>query len=114
MARGYGYIRVSKDPDKEKISPDIQRQLIRRYAKKERLELVEVYGDVDIPSAKINFAGTWQLMADRLDRGDLIITNDASRLGRDGHIRTPSEYNRSLGVTDTLSSQNSGNRKNAT
>ena len=80
--RAYGYIRVSKDPEKEKISPDIQRQLIRRYADKHRIELVEIYGDVDIPSAKIDFAGTWQIMVDQLERGDLIITNTASRLGR--------------------------------
>lgn len=83
MNRAYGYIRVSKDPDKEKLSPDIQRQLIRKYAKKERLELVEVYGDVDVPSAKIALAGTWARMVDQLEPGDLIITNEVTRLGRD-------------------------------
>jgi|GEM_PF-2075927 len=83
MNRAYGYIRVSKDPDKEKLSPDIQRQLIRKYAKKERLELVEVYGDIDVPSAKITLAGTWARMVDQLGPGDLIITNEVTRLGRD-------------------------------
>lgn len=82
MSRCFGYIRVSKDPEKDKLSPDVQRQLIRRYAGKERLELLEIFGDVDIPSRKIDFAGTWGLMVDQLQPGDLVITNDASRLGR--------------------------------
>jgi site-specific DNA recombinase len=83
MNRCYGYIRVSKDPNKDKLSPDIQRQLIERYARKERLELVEIFGDVDVPSRKIEFAGTWAKLADSLKPTDLIITNDSSRLGRD-------------------------------
>lgn len=83
MNRAFGYIRVSKDPKHDKLSPDIQRQLIERYAHKEKLELVEVFGDVDVPSAKIKFAGTWQKLHDSLAEGDLIITNDVTRLGRD-------------------------------
>lgn len=83
MNRCYGYIRVSKDPKREKLSPEIQRQLIERYARKERLQLVEIYGDVDVPSAKINLTGTWQKLYDSLEEGDLILTNDVTRLGRD-------------------------------
>ncbi|MHB8896460.1 MAG: recombinase family protein [Candidatus Geothermincolia bacterium] len=83
MNRCYGYIRVSQDPKHEKLSPEIQRQLIERYAHKERLQLVEVFGDVDVPSAKIEFAGTWQKLYDSLAKGELIITNDVTRLGRD-------------------------------
>jgi len=83
MNRCYGYIRVSKDPKHEKLSPEIQRQLIERYARKERLQLVEVFGDVDVPSAKIEVAGTWQSMLERLEPGDTIVTNDATRMGRE-------------------------------
>jgi site-specific DNA recombinase len=83
MNRYFGYIRVSKDPDQDKISPDIQRKLIERYATKVRGDLVEIYGDVDVPSAKIDLAGTWSTMAEDLQAGDQVITNTASRLGRD-------------------------------
>jgi site-specific DNA recombinase len=81
--RAFGYVRVSKDPDREKLSPEIQRQNIRRYCAKERLELVDIYEDVDVPSAKIDSSGTWKDMVGQVGKDDLIITNDSTRLGRD-------------------------------
>ncbi len=81
MKRAFGYLRVSKDPKLEKISPEVQRRMIRDYCRERHWELVETLEDVDVPGASFNRPG-WQEIRGRLDECDVIVGIDYERFGR--------------------------------
>lgn len=82
MKRAYGYIRVSKDPRLEKLSPEVQRRMIREACAARRWELVSIAEDIDVPSAKMEAAGTWADLATKLRPGDVVVTWEFTRIGR--------------------------------
>ena len=43
MKRALGYIRVSKDPKREKLSPEVQRERIKDYCKLKEWQLLDIY-----------------------------------------------------------------------
>ncbi len=81
MKRAFGYLRVSKDPKLEKISPELQRRMIRDYCRERHWELVEILEDVDVPGASFNRPG-WREIRIRLGECDVIVGIDYERFGR--------------------------------
>lgn len=79
--RAFGYVRVSEMRD-EKWSPESQRQAITKEADNLKVPLVEVYEDLAINSAHMKKAGTWDKLMDTVEKGDVIITADFTRIGR--------------------------------
>jgi site-specific DNA recombinase len=82
MKRAFGYIRVSKDPKLEKLSPAVQRRMLREACSARRWELSEIFEDIDVSSAKMDAAGTWAELATKLKPGDVVVTWEFTRIGR--------------------------------
>jgi site-specific DNA recombinase len=82
VKRAHGYLRVSKDPRLEKLSPEVQRHRISQACWSRRWELAEIHEDIDVPSAKIQQAGTWDALVDSLQEGDVVVTCEFTRIGR--------------------------------
>lgn len=80
MKRALGYIRVSKDPKREKLSPAIQRERIRDYCKAKKWDLVNTLEDIDTPGATFDRPG-WQELEAR-DDYDVVIATEFTRIGR--------------------------------
>lgn len=81
MKRSIGYIRVSEMRD-EKWSPEAQRQAIRDEAERINAPLVEIYEDLDVNSAHMEQAGTFEKLMETAGDGDTVISNDFTRIGR--------------------------------
>ncbi len=82
MKRAFGYLRVSKDPKLEKISPEVQRRMVKEACQKRRWELVNIYEDVDVPSKKIDSVGTWEALESAIKAGHVVVTIEYTRIGR--------------------------------
>lgn len=82
MKRAWGYLRVSKDPKLEKVSPATQRRLITDACQARRWDLVRICEDVDVPSRKIGAVGTWDSLAKSVQPGDVVVTLEYTRIGR--------------------------------
>lgn len=82
MKRAIGYIRVSEMRD-EKWSPESQRKAVREEAERIGAPLAEIYEDLDINSAHMEQAGTFERLMEAAREGDTIISNDFTRVGRD-------------------------------
>ena len=58
---GYGYVRVSTDRQEE-LSPDSQEKLLREYAKKNNIILLEVFHEIGISGRKADKRPEFQRM----------------------------------------------------
>ena len=84
------YIRLSKEDEKPGESQSIsnQRSMLQRFAKKERLYVVDEYIDDGISGTTFERPGFKRLIRDiENGRVNMVITKDLSRLGRD-YIQT--------------------------
>ena len=79
--RAFGYVRVSEMRD-EKWSPAAQKQAISEEADKLQIPLLQVFQDLDVNSASIKRKGTWDTLVDTVGEGDVVITGDFTRIGR--------------------------------
>jgi len=82
MKQVHGYIRVSRDRDKEKLSPEIQRRRVSDYCKSKRWTLLEIFEDVDIPSIPFEDRPGWEALTERIDECDVIVATEFTRVGR--------------------------------
>jgi site-specific DNA recombinase len=81
MKTAHGYIRVSHDPKREKLSPEIQRQRIRDYCKLKGWNLLETFEDIDIPGSTFNRPG-WDALTQKIDSCEVIVATEFTRIGR--------------------------------
>jgi len=79
--KAIGYVRVSKDPKGEKISPHAQEDTIRSCCQFKGWELVDVVTDIDFTGKNFDRPG-WQSILERLDDYDVIIVTELTRFGR--------------------------------
>jgi len=77
----FGYIRVSRDREKEKLSPQVQRRRIKDYCNLKRWTLLETFEDIDIPGGDFDRPG-WNKLTQRLDEVDVIVATEFTRIGR--------------------------------
>jgi site-specific DNA recombinase len=82
MMKAYGYIRVSK-MEEGKLSPTAQGRRISEEAERRGIELNACFFDLDVNSAHISKAGTWDSMVGIIQSGDTLIVNEFTRMGRD-------------------------------
>jgi DNA invertase Pin-like site-specific DNA recombinase len=81
MKTAHGYIRVSHDPKKEKLSPEIQRQRIAEYCKLKSWLLLETFEDIDVPGSTFNRPG-WDALIKQIDNCEVIVATEFTRIGR--------------------------------
>lgn len=80
--RAVGYCRLSRDEEKENnTSIENQKQLILDYAKKNNLIITRFYIDDNISGFNFDRPG-WTSMMNDIDKIDIIIAKDLSRIGR--------------------------------
>ena len=81
MKNAYGYIRVSRDRDRDKLSPEVQRRRIQDYCRAKRWQLAKVVEDLNVSGGDFDRPG-WQALLGQLGPGDIIVCNEFTRIGR--------------------------------
>lgn len=81
MKNAYGYIRVSRDRDKDKLSPEVQRRRIQDYCRAKRWQLVATVEDLNVSGGDFDRPG-WQALLEQVGPGDIIVCNEFTRIGR--------------------------------
>ena len=81
MKKVIGYVRVSRDRDRDKLSPDIQRTQIEDYCTKNGYSLVRVIEDIDISGKNFERPG-WKELIKHLKNADGVVVISLDRFGR--------------------------------
>jgi len=79
----YGYVRISRDEDGSKESIASQKEVIKDFAKEQRIELIDIIEDNDISGYSYNRPGINRII-ELIDTGglDILVAKDLSRIGR--------------------------------
>jgi site-specific DNA recombinase len=81
MKRVIGYVRVSKDPKGDKLSPDIQKSEIAKYCLAKKFDLVDYIVDDNVKGSSFNRPG-WKELMFRLPMVDGVVVVALDRFGR--------------------------------
>lgn len=96
----YGYVRLSRDEDKEQNSLQNQKQIIIDYAKDNRYNLIKIFEDDNISGMTFDREGINNLkeLIEKKE-ADLVLVKDLSRIGRHkAHSALFLEYARRMNV----------------
>lgn len=87
MNKALGYTRVSTDEQTKGFGLEIQREGIKEYAKKEKLELVMIYEDGGYSGSEMNRPGLVQMLEDsKSDEFKALIVYKTDRLARNNFM----------------------------
>lgn len=81
MKKVIGYVRVSRDRDGEKLSPEIQREAIEKFCISNQLALIGIVEDLDIKGSSFNRPG-WNDLLKRLPAAHGVVFYSLDRFGR--------------------------------
>ncbi|AAK79200.1 DNA invertase Pin-like site-specific DNA recombinase [Clostridium acetobutylicum] len=83
LKKVYGYVRLSRDEDKEQASLENQKQIIRTYAKNNGYILVKIFEDDNVSGMTFDREGLNELK-EVIENGniDILLVKDLSRIGR--------------------------------